>query len=170
MSARDLLAVLEANLALLREVGLRYDVATDARHAGGGYENTINAPEDAAALCADMLPMVQEQLRVLLLNTKQAVIDVVTVYQGTVNSASIRVAEILRPAILANAPSIVLVHNHPSGDTVPSADDLRVTRRVIEAATVMDIEVQDHVVVAAGAAPASMHRRGIGGFGEVLRV
>ena len=168
MSARDLLAVLEANLALLREVGLRYDVATDARHAGGGYENTINAPEDAEALCADMLPMVQ--VRVLLLNTKQAVIDVVTVYQGTVNSASIRVAEILRPAILANAPSIVLVHNHPSGDTVPSADDLRVTRRVIEAATVMDIEVQDHVVVAAGAAPASMHRRGIGGFGEVLRV
>jgi DNA repair protein RadC len=158
----DLLTALQANLALLREVGLRYDVATD-NHTHKG-ENMIQTPEDVAGLCADMLPMVQEQLRVLLLNTKQAVIDVVTVYQGTVNSASVRVAEVLRPALLANAPNIVLVHNHPSGDTEPSGADLQITRKVIEGARLMDIEVHDHVVVAAGAAPTSMRRRGVGGF------
>ena len=100
----ELLAALQANLALLREVGLRYDVATDPRRGCDSYENTMQTPEDVAERCADMLPMVQEQLRVLLLSTKQAVVDVVTVYQGTVNSADVRIAEVLRPAILANTP------------------------------------------------------------------
>ena len=161
----ELLAALQANHALLRELGLRYSIATApgcAEHDGAA--NVVRAPEDVARLNADMLPLVQEQLRVMLLTTKQAVIDVVTVYQGTVNSASVRVAEILRPAVLANAPGIILVHNHPSGDSAPSSADLQVTRQVVEAATLMDIEVQDHVIVAAGAAPVSMHRRRIGGF------
>ena len=161
----ELLAALLANLSLLREVGLRYDVATDNAHTKTGGECTARTPEDVDDLNADMRPMVQEQLRVMLLNTKQVVIDVVTVYQGTVNSASVRVAEVLRPAIMANAPAIIMVHNHPSGDTAPSGADLQITRRVVKAAQVMDIEVHDHVIVAAGADPLSMHRRGIGGLG-----
>jgi len=157
----DLLAALQANLALLREVGLRYSTA------GGNTTSdadTIRAPEDVAALNIDMVDLVQEQLRVILLRTKQTVIDVVTVYQGTVNAASTRSAEILRPAILANAPHIIVVHNHPSGDTEPSSADLAVNRKLLEAAQVMDVDLQDHVIVARGAEPLSMARRGLGGF------
>ena len=158
----ELLAALAANHALLRELGLRYSVATD--HTRSGDSETIQTPEDIALLCADMQPLVQEQLRVVLLATNQAVIDVVTVYQGTVNSADVRVAEVLRPAVLANAPGMILVHNHPSGSTEPSSADLLVTRKVVEAGKLMDIDVQDHVIVARGSAPLSMKRRGVGGF------
>ena len=160
--AAELLAALQANHALLRELGLRYSVATGPGH--DGEANVIRTPEDVALLNADMLPLLQEQLRVVLLNIKQVVLDVVTVYQGTVNAASTRVAEILRPAILANAPAIILVHNHPSGDTVPSSADLAVTRKVVAGAKLLDIAVQDHVVVAAGAEPLSFTRRGLAGL------
>ena len=160
----ELLTALKVNLALLREVGLRYDVATDTTRDIDTPEDIMHSPEAVAELCADMLPLVQEQLRVLLLNTKQDVIDVVTVYQGTVNAASTRIAEMLRPAILVNAPNMIVVHNHPSGDTNPSTADLLVTRKLIEAAKVMDITVHDHVIVARGALPLSMARRGLAGF------
>ena len=155
-----LLAALEANLALLREVGLRYNVAGGNRSGDG----SIHGPEDVDILCADMRDLLQEQLRVVLVNTKNEVLDVVTVYQGTVNSASTRIAEILRPAILANAPNMIAVHNHPSGDSEPSNADLAVNRKLLAAAEVMDIEVQDHVIVARGAGFCSMARRGLGGF------
>ena len=157
----DLLEALQANLAILREVGLRYSAA------GGNTTSdnrAMDSPEAVAALNADMLDLLQEQLRVLLLSTKMIVIDVVTVYQGTVNSASTRIAEILRPAILANAPNIIVVHNHPSGDSEPSDSDLAVNRKLLEAANVMDIQLHDHVVVARGMAPCSMAKRGLGGF------
>lgn len=157
----ELVAALQANLALLREVGLRYSTAGGNTTADN---RVMDSPEAVAALNVDMLDLVQEQLRVLLLRTKQTVIDVVTVYQGTVNAASTRIAEILRPAILANAPGIIIVHNHPSGDPNPSSDDMQVTRKLIEAARLMDIQVFDHVVVARGAEPLSMARRGLGGF------
>ena len=166
MVAPELLDALKTNLALLREVGLRYDVATDTRRGCDSYENTMQTPEDVAAWCADMLPMVQEQLRVLLLNTKQAVVDMVTVYQGTVNSADVRVAEVLRPAILANVPNMIVVHNHPSGDSTPSSSDIAITNKLRRAADLMGITLHDHVIIAAGATPFSMARRGLAGFGE----
>ena len=158
----ELVAALQANLALLREVGLRYSAASGNTTASGN--RVMDSPRAVAALNADMLDLVQEQLRVILLRTKQTVIDVVTVYQGTVNSASTRIAEILRPAVLANAPGIIVVHNHPSGDPCPSSEDLVVTRKLVSAAKLMDIHVQDHVIVARGAEPLSMARRGLGGF------
>ena len=161
----ELIAALQANLALLREVGLRYNAA------GGNTSSDariMDSPEAVAALNTDMQELVQEQLRVILLRTKQTVIDVVTVYQGTVNAASTRIAEILRPAILANAPGIIVVHNHPSGDACPSGADLAVTRKLLQAAKVMDIQVFDHVIVARGAAPLSMARRGLAGFDDPL--
>ena len=142
--------------------GLRYDTAKGNR--APDRIDAMRAPEDVALLCSDMLDLVQEQLRVILLNTKNDVIDVVTVYQGTVNAASTRTAEILRPAILANTPSVIVVHNHPSGDSTPSSADIAVTRKLRAAAEVMDIALLDHVIVALGADPLSMARRGLGGF------
>ena len=160
----ELLAALAANHALLRELGLRYSVATDHTTTSGAASVVVQTPEDIALLNEDMLLLVQEQMRVVLMTVKQTVIDVVTVYQGTVDTASVRVAEVLRPAILANAPKIVLVHNHPSGDAEPSGADLQATRRIVAAAQLMDVLVQDHVIVARGGAPVSFKRRGLGGI------
>lgn len=158
----DLVAALQANLALLREVGLRYGIATDKAVADG---RSCITPEAVAELNADMLPMVQEQVRVMLLNTKTQILRVETVYQGTINSAAVRIAEILRPAIIANAPQFIMVHNHPSGDPAPSPEDLRVTRKVLGSADLMDIDLLDHVIVARGGLQwLSMKQRSLGGF------
>ena len=166
----ELLAALQANLA---HVARGWSAL---QHAVGGNTTAVTPGHDGQpggrqrALNVDMQELVQEQLRVILLRTKQTVIDVVTVYQGTVNAASTRIAEILRPAILANAPGIIVVHNHPSGDTDPSGSDMAVTRKLLHAAALMDIQVFDHVIVARGAAPMSMARRGQAGFDDPMRL
>ena len=127
----------------------------------------MRAPEDVDLLLrAELAPLAQEKLYVLLLNTKQELLRVHEVYRGTVNSASVRIAEVLRPAIKDNCPNIVVVHNHPSGDPNPSAEDIRVTRRLARSAEIMDIDLNDHVVIAA-AGFVSMKRRGLG-FDPVL--
>ena len=69
------------------------------------------------------------------------------IYRGTVNSAAVRVAEVLRPAIRENCPSIIITHNHPSGDPTPSPDDILVTRQIKTSAEMMDIELLDHLII-----------------------
>ena len=155
----DLLGVLRDNQVLLREIALRYGVATGAESS----DTVLVTPESVAAFCMDMTGLLQEQLRVLLLTTKSELIDSVTVYQGTVNAASTRVAEILRPAVVAGAPHMIVVHNHPSGDPAPSAADLRINRRLLGGAECLEIDVYDHVVVARRGF-VSMAQRKLGGF------
>jgi DNA repair protein RadC len=89
----------------------------------------------------------QEHLRVLLLNTKNEVLGTREVYKGSVNSAAVRVAEVLRPAIRENCPAIIITHNHPSGDPTPSPEDILVTRQIRTSADMMDIELLDHIVI-----------------------
>ncbi len=98
----------------------------------------------------EMTSLVQEQLRVLLLDTKNAVISVETIYQGTVNSSQVRVAEVLRPAVTRTCPSIIITHNHPSGDCTPSKEDQIVTERIFQAAKLLDIKLLDHIVIGQG--------------------
>jgi DNA repair protein RadC len=108
----------------------------------------IQSPEDAAAqLTYEMKALEREQLRVLLLDTRNQLIRSVTVYQGSLNSSLIRVGEVFRDAVRANAAAIIVAHNHPSGDPIPSPEDVRVTRAIVEAGRLMDIEVLDHLVI-----------------------
>lgn len=108
----------------------------------------ITSPTDAAnMLMLEMGQLEQEHLRVLLLDTKHFVLASPTIYKGNVNSSMIRVAEVLRPAVRANAPNIILAHNHPSGDPTPSPEDVAVTRRLTEAAAMFDIQLLDHIVI-----------------------
>jgi DNA repair protein RadC len=72
------------------------------------------------------------------------------VYKGSVNSAQVRVGEVFREAIRENCPSIIVAHNHPSGDPTPSPDDIAVTRDMIQAGNLLDIEVLDHIVIGGG--------------------
>ncbi len=122
----------------------------------------IRMPEDVYHLLRPTLAHLErERLSVLLLNTKHEVLAVRDVYQGTVCAASVRVAEILEPAIRENCPNIILAHNHPSGDPTPSPEDTGVTRRVRVSAELMDIELLDHVVIGARGF-VSMKERGLG--------
>jgi DNA repair protein RadC len=112
---------------------------------------TINSPSDAAALVEfEMSALEQEHLRVFLLDTRNRVLNIVEVYHGSLNSSQIRVGELFRAAIRRNAAAIIVVHNHPSGDPSPSPEDLAVTRALIEAGKLLDINVLDHLIIGHG--------------------
>ncbi|MBI4217013.1 MAG: DNA repair protein RadC [Chloroflexi bacterium] len=109
---------------------------------------TVTSPEDVAnLLLAEMGLLEQEELRVVNLNSKNQVMGISQVYRGSVNTSLIRVAEVFREAVRANCPALVVVHNHPSGDPTPSAEDVEVTRQLQKAGEALDIEVLDHLVI-----------------------
>ena len=83
----------------------------------------------------------------MLLDTKNYVTRIVDVYTGSLNAAVVRVGEVFRAAIRANAAAIIVVHNHPSGDPTPSPEDVRVTEMVVEAGRLLDIAVLDHLII-----------------------
>ena len=111
----------------------------------------VNSPADAAALVQhEMSLLEQEYLKVIVLNTRNHVLDIVEVTHGSVNSSQVRVAEVLRPAVERNSPAIIVVHNHPSSDPTPSPDDIKITQAIREAGKLMDIELLDHLIIAKG--------------------
>jgi DNA repair protein RadC len=116
-----------------------------------GDRPVIGSPQDVANLLTpEMALLTQESLRVLFLNTKNQVLSVSEVYWGNVNTAVIRAGEVFRDAVKENCPSVIVVHNHPSGDPTPSSDDIKVTTQLFEAAKLLDIELLDHIVLAQG--------------------
>ena len=109
---------------------------------------TIRSPHDVAdRLILQMGRLEREELRVVLLNTKNVVQKVVTVYQGNVSSSLVRVGELFRDAVRINASGVILVHNHPSGDPTPSPDDLHLTAAALAAGRLLDIQLLDHLVI-----------------------
>ena len=149
-------------LSLLREIALRYGVPSGVE-IDTEKLSVIACPQDVANIVApEMGDLVQEQLRVLMLNTRNRVLGQTVVYQGTVNSSAVRPAEVLRQAIIENAPAIIMVHNHPSGDPTPSPEDVAVTRDLIAACKLMDIELLDHIVIGAGGRFTSLKEKRLG--------
>jgi DNA repair protein RadC len=123
---------------------------------------TIRCPGDAANLVLDMGLLEQEQLRTILLNTKNHVIGIHELYRGSLNSSLIRVGELFKEAIRQNCASLILVHNHPSGDPSPSKDDIEVTRQAVAAGKLLDLAMLDHLIVCRGERWISMKERGLG--------
>ena len=111
----------------------------------------IRSPSDAADLMmGEMRGLEQEEMRVMLLDTRNYVIAVETLYRGNVNTSIVRTGEIFREAIRRNAPTVIVFHNHPSGDPEPSPEDVSVTRAMIQAGKLLDVDVLDHIVLGAG--------------------
>ncbi|MEA2518885.1 MAG: repair protein RadC [Chloroflexota bacterium] len=109
---------------------------------------TIRSPRDVAdRLMLQMGRLEREELRVVLLNTKNVVLRVATIYQGNVSSSLVRVGELFRDAVRLNATGVILVHNHPSGDPTPSPDDLHLTAEALAAGRLLDIDLLDHLVI-----------------------
>ena len=108
----------------------------------------IRSPEDAANLVMlEMSLLVQEHTRLMLLDIKNRVIEIPTVYIGNLNTSVVRIAELFRCALRANCASMIVVHNHPSGDPTPSPEDVRVTEQIVQAGTMLDIDVIDHLII-----------------------
>jgi DNA repair protein RadC len=123
---------------------------------------TVEGPDDVVRLLGvEMAALEQEQLRAVLLDTRHRVIRHRTIYVGSVNSAQVRVGELFRDAVRANASAVIFAHNHPSGDPSPSTADIRLTESVVEAGRLLDISVLDHVIVGQGRW-VSMKRLGLG--------
>ncbi len=154
-----LLNALRINLSLLGELAVRYDVAT--RPEGPEDPPSIGCPEDVRKLLGpEMSGLAQEQLRVLLLNTKNQVVGQRIIYQGNVSSAIVRNAEVFRPAVIEAVPSIIVSHNHPSQDPTPSPEDAAITRELAQAGKLLGIELLDHVVIG-GERFVSLKERGL---------
>jgi DNA repair protein RadC len=123
---------------------------------------SIHAPSDAAALVMyEMSALEQEHLRVMLLDRRNRVIESVDLYRGSTNSAQVRVGEVFREAIRKNASAIIVIHNHPSGDPTPSPDDVALTRAIVQAGKMLDVDVLDHLVIGQGRW-VSLKERGLG--------
>ena len=123
----------------------------------------INSPQDVAdLLAAEMSSLDQEHLRAVLLNTQNEVMSIREIYVGNVSATLVRPVEVFRPAIRENAPSLIVVHNHPSGDPTPSAEDVLITRSLLAAGRLLGIELLDHVVIGNGSRYVSLNEEGLG--------
>lgn len=122
----------------------------------------VRSPADGAnLLLPDMRFLDQEELRVILLDTRNGVLGIPTIYRGSLNTSVVRIGEIFRPAIEAPAAAIIIAHNHPSGVCDPSPEDVRVTKECVQAGKLLGIDVLDHIIIGDGRF-ASLKERGLG--------
>lgn len=130
--------------------------------------NTISCPEDAAEIAAkhfEDLASDREVFSVMLLDIKNRVIGINVVSIGSLSASVVHPREVFKAAILANAASVILTHNHPSGEAKPSREDIEVTRRMVQVGRVMDIPVLDHVIIGDGTGESfSFKGNELGGF------
>lgn len=111
----------------------------------------INSPDDVNKILQTYLNGVdREHFVVILLNRKNGIIGINTVSVGDLSSSIVHPREVFKPAIVAGAASIIVAHNHPSGDPAPSRDDINVTTRLKEAGDILGINVLDHVIIGDG--------------------
>ena len=153
--------VLRAHPAELRVAGLAHgaaervaasaEVARRCAWTSPADPWRVRTPADAAEPLIDAMGTLErEELRVLLLDTKNIVVGRRTVYRGNLAGSSVRVGEVFRDAVRACAAAVIAVHNHPSGDPSPSGEDLRITAELAAAGRLLDIELLDHLVIGRG--------------------
>lgn len=129
---------------------------------GASSRPTISTPEDVMRLCAAQLRgLDREHFWMLALNTKNHLLKTVEVSIGSLNASIVHPRELYREAVRVSAASVVVVHNHPSGDPTPSGADIQLTRRLVRAGDVLGIELLDHVVVGDGGRHASLRELGL---------
>ena len=148
--------VTAARIKVAFELGRRLLVAAPAERP------VVRSPADAAnLLMAEMSLLDQEELRIILLDTRNRILAIETLYRGNLNSSAVRVGEVFKGAIRRNAAAIILCHNHPSSDPSPSPDDVQVTRMIVEAGKLLAIDVLDHLVLSRQKF-VSLKERGLG--------
>lgn len=107
----------------------------------------IRTTKQASEQCQDIADLAQEAFQIITVNSKNMMIDRHLITLGILDASLIHPREVFRPCIQDSAAALILVHNHPSGDVTPSAEDIRVTKRMIEAGNIIDIKPLDHVII-----------------------
>jgi DNA repair protein RadC len=135
--------------ARARRVNARVSMVVSAEimQVREGTEKFMRQPETVAEECADMARFAQEAFCVITINARNRMIARHMVTLGLIDSCPVHPREFFRPAILDGAAACIAVHNHPSGDATPSAEDLRVTRQLVEASRILGIRILDHVII-----------------------
>ncbi len=133
------------------QISAAFELGRRAATNRDGRKPVIDSPDKLADLLKPELEgLIQETFRVALLNSKNELLRVVPVSQGTLSGSLVHPRETFRAAIVEGCFSVILIHNHPSGDPEPSQDDIRITRNMAEAGRVLGIKVLDHIVIARG--------------------
>jgi DNA repair protein RadC len=162
MSYADLCNVKGIGPAKAAQLKAAVELGRRIAAAAPGERPTISSPADAAGvLMYELRALDQEVVKVLMLDTRNRLIGIVEVYRGSLNTSMIRVGELFREAIRQNAASIIVAHNHPSGDPSPSPDDVAVTRMMDQAGKLLDIAVHDHIIIGHNRF-VSLKERGLG--------
>jgi DNA repair protein RadC len=148
-----------AELALLAGVGrakaarlvAAFEVTRRLRARTPGARTILGSPADVHAAFGPLMEdLPREVFRVALLDAQNALLRDLVVSEGTLSSSLVHPREVFKPAILEPAASIILLHNHPSGDPTPSREDVRLTRQLAECGRLLDLRINDHVVIGRG--------------------
>jgi DNA repair protein RadC len=124
------------------ELGKRQDLEPEL------IDYDIRNPQNVVrAIRASIKDKAKEHFKLIILNPRNKIIAISTISIGTLNASLVHPREVFKEAIIHNAASVVLAHNHPSGDTEPSEEDLKITRRLSEAGKILGIEVLDHIII-----------------------
>lgn len=151
LAADDLAALPGIGPAKAAQVLAALELGARAARRAVAAPVRLQGPEDVAcALMVEMGPLDREQFRVLLLDTKHGLIGTEVVAVGGLDHVPADPREVFKPAVRRSAAAVIVVHNHPSGDPEPSAQDLELTDRLFDAGRVLGIPVLDHIVVARG--------------------
>jgi DNA repair protein RadC len=128
----------------------------------GSRRPVVTGPDDVVRICGPQLfGMDREHFWALALNTKNQLLRTIEVSVGSLNASIVHPRELFKDAVRLSAASVVVVHNHPSGDPTPSGADIQLTRRLVKAGDVLGIEVLDHVVIGAPGEHASLRDLGL---------
>jgi DNA repair protein RadC len=144
----ELQGVKGIGLAKASEIKATFELGRRLMSSNPEEKPKVSSPADAAnLLMPDMAFLEQENLRLILVDTRNSVISSPTIYVGSLNTSVVRIGEVFRHAIRENAAALIVAHNHPSGDPSPSPEDIRVTRQIAQAGKLLDIELLDHIII-----------------------
>ncbi|OGK79432.1 MAG: hypothetical protein A2X53_16775 [Candidatus Rokubacteria bacterium GWA2_70_23] len=157
-----------AELAGIRGVGRAkavrlasaFELTRRLRSRNGGGRIVLSSPEQVYARYGPLMEDLEKEVfRVALLDAQNGLVKDVVVSEGTLSASLVHPREVFKPAILESAASLILLHNHPSGDPTPSREDIRLTRQLVECGRLLDLRIHDHVVIGRGRF-ASLAERG----------
>ena len=151
MSLDDLQAIKGIGRAKASVLVAAFELARRALDTDVGIAPTINSPRDVLPIVADIKDHKKEHFVALFLNGRNQVIRREDVSVGSLSQTLVHPREVFAPAVGSSAASVVLAHNHPSGEVSPSQNDLDLTRRMVQAGEIMGIEILDHVIISSRA-------------------
>jgi len=148
MEIEQLMQIKGIGLAKAVQIKAALELGKRVAQASGDDKYTIKSPQDAANyMMEEMRYLAQEHFYALLLNVKNQVLSKELISVGSINSSIVHPREVFKQAIIKNASSLIVLHNHPSGDPTPSREDLEVTKRLSETGKIIGIEILDHIVI-----------------------